>query len=69
MADNTTMMSIADPVHVVLVKTEPSGDTVIVSSYSLEWRPVLAAPNNRCTLTVELMGIGRSWISVLVRPM
>ena len=63
MADNGTMLSISDPVHLVLVKTESSGDTSIVSSHSLVWRPVLAAPNTRCTMSVELMGVGEYILS------
>lgn len=60
MADNTTMLSICDPVHIVLIKTEPSGDTVLVSSHHLEWRTVLAAPSTRCTIGVELFGTGKN---------
>lgn len=58
MADNTTMLSICDPVHIVLIKTEPSGETTLVSSLYFDWRTVLAAPSARCTTGVELMGIG-----------
>ena len=58
MADNTALMSICDPVHLVLLKTEPTGETVLVSSNFLEWRHVLSAPNSRCTVPVELHGVG-----------
>ncbi len=59
MADSTAMMSICDPVHLVLVKTEPSGETTLISSHFLEWRPVLAAADSRCNLTIEVMGVGK----------
>lgn len=58
MADNTTMLSICDLVHVAIIKTEPSGETSLVSSHYLDWRTVLAAPSSRCSIAVELMGIG-----------
>ena len=58
MADTTSLLSLCDPVHLVLLKTEPTGETTIVSSHYMEWRPVIAAPNSRCTMTVELMGLG-----------
>ena len=58
MADSSAMMSICDAVHLVLIKTEPAGETHLVSSHYLEWRPVLAAPGCRCTMSIEMMGIG-----------
>jgi centrosomal protein CEP76 len=58
MADTTTMLSICDPVHLVVIKTELSGEMSLVSSHYLEWRTVLAAPSSRCSVSVELMGIG-----------
>ena len=58
MVDNASMLSLCDPVHLVLIKTEVSGETVLVSSNFLEWRPVLAAQNCRCNLSTEMMGIG-----------
>ncbi|XP_056618560.1 centrosomal protein of 76 kDa [Triplophysa dalaica] len=58
MADATTMLSICDPVHMVLIKTDPSGDTTLVSSYFLEWRTVLGAPHGKNKVSVELLGVG-----------
>jgi len=60
MADSTTLLSICDPVHVVITKTSQSADTSLVSSHFLNWRQVLAAADSRCTISVELMGIGQS---------
>ena len=62
MADSTTLLSLCDSVHLSLVKTEPSGDTTLVSSHHLEWRTVLAAPSSRCSVTLELMGVGECTI-------
>ncbi|XP_064610638.1 centrosomal protein of 76 kDa-like isoform X2 [Liolophura sinensis] len=56
MADTTTMLSISDPIHLVLVRTNGSGETTLVSSHFYEWRPVLASNNVRATTTVELLG-------------
>nr|XP_033790015.1 centrosomal protein of 76 kDa isoform X5 [Geotrypetes seraphini] len=58
MADATTMLSICDPVHMVLVRTDTSGDTTLVASYFLEWRSVLGSVNGTTNLAVELLGVG-----------
>ncbi|KAL4235276.1 Centrosomal protein of 76 kDa [Mactra antiquata] len=58
MADPTTMLSICDPIHVVLVKTDSTGDTSLVSSHFLEWRPVLTSNTSRLTTSLELKGTG-----------
>ncbi|XP_067305275.1 centrosomal protein of 76 kDa [Pseudorasbora parva] len=58
MADATTMLSICDPVHMVLIKTDTSGDTTLVSSYFLDWRTVLSAPSGKTGVSVELLGVG-----------
>ncbi|KAI1894100.1 hypothetical protein AGOR_G00112350 [Albula goreensis] len=58
MADATTMLSISDPVHMVLIKTDPSSETTLVSSYFLDWRSVLSAPNGKTTMAIELLGVG-----------
>ncbi|KAM4687677.1 centrosomal protein of 76 kDa [Discoglossus pictus] len=58
MADATTMLSICDPVHLVLIKTDPFGETTLVSSHFLEWRSVLAAERGVMSKTVELLGVG-----------
>ncbi|XP_054841418.1 centrosomal protein of 76 kDa [Eublepharis macularius] len=58
MADATTMLSICDPVHIVLIKTDTAGETTLVASYFLEWRSVLSAENRMTTVAVELLGVG-----------
>ncbi|XP_030068263.1 centrosomal protein of 76 kDa [Microcaecilia unicolor] len=58
MADATTMLSICDPVHMVLIRTDTSGDTTLVASYFLEWRSVLGSENGITNLAVELLGVG-----------
>ncbi|KAL6054152.1 hypothetical protein STEG23_020658, partial [Scotinomys teguina] len=57
MADSTTMLSISDPIHMVLIKTDIFGETTLVASYFLEWRSVLGSENGVTSLTVELMGV------------
>jgi len=59
MADSTTMLSVCDPVHLVVTKTTRSGDTSLVSSHFLDWRQVLVTGDSRCSINVELMGIGQ----------
>ncbi|XP_053570872.1 centrosomal protein of 76 kDa [Bombina bombina] len=58
MADPTTMLSICDPVHLVLIKTDPSGETTLVASHFLEWRYVLATERGVMSTAVELYGVG-----------
>ena len=58
MADNTAMLSICDNIHVVLIRTDQTGDTTLVSSHFLEWRPVLSSSASRLTTSVELRGTG-----------
>ncbi|XP_060905695.1 centrosomal protein of 76 kDa [Labrus mixtus] len=58
MADSTTMLSLCDPVHLVLIKTDTSSETTLVSSYFLDWRTVLGSPNGKTCIAAELMGVG-----------
>lgn len=58
MADASTMLSISDPIHIVLIKTEASGETSLVSSNFFEWRTVLACSGNRMSMMLELKGTG-----------
>ncbi|XP_075952752.1 centrosomal protein of 76 kDa isoform X2 [Anarhichas minor] len=58
MADATTMLSLCDPVHLVLIRTDTSGETALVSSYFLDWRAVLGSPSGKTCFAMELMGVG-----------
>ncbi|XP_068998211.1 centrosomal protein of 76 kDa isoform X1 [Embiotoca jacksoni] len=58
MADVSAMLSMCDPVHLVLIKTDTSGETALVSSYFLDWRNVLSSPSGKTCSAVELMGVG-----------
>ncbi|XP_067367603.1 centrosomal protein of 76 kDa isoform X2 [Channa argus] len=58
MADATTMLSMCDPVHLVLIKTDTSSETTLVSSYFLDWRAVLSLSSGKTCLALELMGVG-----------
>ncbi|RVE62178.1 hypothetical protein OJAV_G00154540 [Oryzias javanicus] len=58
MMDAATMLSICDPIHFVLIKTDICGETTLVSSYFLDWRTVLSSTNAKTCFAVELMGVG-----------
>lgn len=58
MADNVAMLSICDLIHVVLIRNDATGDTSLVSSHFLDWRPVLSSKAGRLTTSVELKGTG-----------
>lgn len=59
MADATTMLSICDPLHLVLIRTDTSSETTLVSSYFLDWRTVLSSPSGKTCFAAELMGVGK----------
>lgn len=42
----------------VLIKTDTSSETTLVSSYFLDWRTVLSSHSGKSCLAVELMGVG-----------
>lgn len=58
MADATTLLSVCDPVQLVLIKTDLSGETTLVASHFLEWRSVLGVDRGVTTIAVELQGVG-----------
>ncbi|XP_074644636.1 centrosomal protein of 76 kDa-like [Tubulanus polymorphus] len=58
MADTTTMLSLCDPIHIVLIKTDMLGDTTLLSSHYLEWRTVLTCRDSRMNTAIELKGVG-----------
>lgn len=58
MVDAVTMLSIRDPVHMVLIKTDTSNERTLVASCFLDWQSVLSSPNGRTGSAVELLGVG-----------
>lgn len=58
MADAATLLSISDYIHLVLIKTDPLGDTTLIGSHFLPWRDILSAANGRLTSAVEINGVG-----------
>jgi centrosomal protein CEP76 len=58
MADSASLLSICDPIHLVMIRTDLNQETHLISSTFLEWRTVLTLPNNKQNLAVELMGTG-----------
>ncbi|CAN9514046.1 unnamed protein product [Ophioblennius macclurei] len=58
MMDATGMLSMCDPVHLVLIKTDTSSETSLISSHFLDWRSVLSSPGGKTCIAVELMGVG-----------
>ena len=58
MADSATLLSLSDHIHLVLIKTDPSGDTTLVGSHFLTWRDILSSANGRMACSVEINGVG-----------
>ena len=57
-ADTATLVSLSDNIHLVLIKTDPSGDTTLIASHFLAWRDILSSSNGRLTCSVEINGVG-----------
>jgi centrosomal protein CEP76 len=58
MADSATLLSICDPIHMVMLRTDLNQETHLISSNFLEWRTLLTLPGNKQNLSIELMGTG-----------
>ena len=58
MADTATLLSLSDNIHLVLIKTDPSGDTTLIASHFLAWRDILLSSHGRLTCSVEINGVG-----------
>ncbi|CAH3025955.1 unnamed protein product [Porites evermanni] len=58
MADTAALLSLSDNIHLVLIKTDPSGDTTLIASHFLAWRDILSSSNGRLTCSVEINGVG-----------
>jgi centrosomal protein CEP76 len=58
MADAGFLLSISDPIHIVMIRTDLSQENHLVSSHLLEWRTVLSHLTNKQTISIELMGTG-----------
>ena len=58
MADTATLLSLSDSIHLVLIKTDPSGDTTLIASHFLAWRDILLSSNGHLSCSVEINGVG-----------
>ncbi|BFZ19803.1 hypothetical protein BsWGS_22842 [Bradybaena similaris] len=58
MADIVSMLSMCDPIHLVLIKTDAMGDTSLLSSQYFEWRPLLTYKQGVMKTSVEMLGTG-----------
>lgn len=58
MADSASLLSLCDPIHIVMIRTDSNQDSHLVSSQFLEWRTLLAQTRNKQSMSIELMGTG-----------
>ena len=58
MADAVTLLSVADQIHILLIKTSPSGERTLVGSHNLKWRTILAAEGGCLRNSIEINGVG-----------
>ncbi len=57
-ADAVTLLSVPDQIHILLIKTNPSGEKNLVGSHSLKWRTILAAETGCLRNSIEINGVG-----------
>lgn len=58
--NTSTLLGMPDQIHVVLIKSDLTGDSTIISSSFFEWRSILTKSNCRSKKSVELHGIGNA---------
>ena len=58
MSDAPSLLTLSSPIHLVLIKTDLSGNQTLLSSHYLEWRKILSSASGRFSLTLEMNGIG-----------
>ena len=51
------MLTLADPIQLVLTETSPQGDTELVGTAEIDWRPVLGLSSGRISKSIELTGL------------
>ncbi|XP_062501209.1 centrosomal protein of 76 kDa-like isoform X2 [Corticium candelabrum] len=51
-------LALADPIHLVLIKTDCSGESSLIGSHYMEWRRVLLSSRSRLCVAVEINGVG-----------
>ena len=58
MLSTSDALSLADPIHLVLTRTDMRGEVDLVGTCYLEWRQVLADSARKISVLVELNGVG-----------
>lgn len=51
-------LSISEPIHLVVTRTNDRGERDLLGSYTLEWRSVLIEEKGKLSHTAELSGVG-----------
>ncbi|XP_031552342.1 centrosomal protein of 76 kDa-like [Actinia tenebrosa] len=57
-ADGDVLLSITDPINLILSKTETTGSNSLIGSHSFEWQKVLKEPNGVLSVNVDINGMG-----------
>eukprot|EP00794_Sanderia_malayensis_P018997 gene18997-20909_t len=58
MSDAPSLLTLCDKIHLVLIKSDLSGDKTLLSSHLVEWRKLLSMSEGRTSFSLELNGIG-----------
>ena len=53
-----TLLSLCDPIHIILTRHDSDGECTLISSHAFEWRNALAVDEVPHIKALELMGVG-----------
>lgn len=56
--DTRKLLTINDKIHIVVVRTEPTGEQHLVGSHYMEWRGILCNNASRVQNSIEVNGTG-----------
>jgi centrosomal protein CEP76 len=54
----TDTLAIAEPISLVVTRTNERGERDLLGTHTLEWRSVLTEEKGKCSRTIELSGVG-----------
>lgn len=56
--DTRNILNISEKINVVVVRTDPTGESSLLGSHYIEWRGILCSSSGRITNSIEVNGVG-----------
>lgn len=56
--DTRNLLTVNNKIHVVVIRTDPLGESYLVGSHYIEWRGILCNSSSRIQNSIEVNGIG-----------